>query len=91
MRWIKKFIVLGSKEDDFVPCYSAKIEETGVEGIDVIGRNIAERVGETERIEVWFDSDAKILDKLIGRKAHIEFLESKEFCEAFFSVYSRIF
>ena len=84
-------MVLGCKEDQFVPGYSAKILQTGTPSIDALYDNIVERVQNILRIEVWFDSMPKMIDKLIGRKAHIEFLESKEFSESFFSVFARIF
>lgn len=38
--------------------------------------NIKKRIKKLERVEVWFDVDEEVgtLDKILGRKAHIEFL-----------------
>lgn len=42
-----------------------------------------------ERVDVWFDVDhiAGVMDKAIGRKSHIEFLENGMFLDCFFSQY----
>lgn len=45
-----------------------------------MAHNIMSRVKSYDRIEVWFDVQTKSsLDKMIGRKSHIEFIENYPF------------
>ena len=49
--------------------------ETKNPEINKMAANIISRIQNYERIEVWFDVDKKAsLDKVIGRKSHIEFI-----------------
>lgn len=52
--------------------------------------NIKKRVKKLERVEVWFEQDEKTgtIDKILGRKAHIEFLENKVFLNCLFRLYA---
>jgi hypothetical protein len=40
-------------------------------------------------MELWFDVDHNIntFDKILGRRAHIEFLENRFFLDTFFRMY----
>lgn len=52
--------------------------------------NIISRIQNYERIEVWFDLDKKTsLDKMIGRKSHIEFIENYSFLEMLCKIYEK--
>lgn len=50
---------------------------------------IMKNIKRLERVDVWFDVDhiAGVMDKAIGRKSHIEFLENGMFLDCFFSQY----
>jgi len=41
-------------------------------------------------VDVWFDASHMpgTLDKMIGRRSHIEFLENRLFLDVFFAVYA---
>ena len=54
-----------------------------------MAENIRKRVKKLERMEVWFDveHDIKTIDKMLGRRAHIEFLENRIFLDLFFKLY----
>ncbi len=50
--------------------------------------NIISRIRNFERIEVWFDVEKKAsIDQVIGRKAHIEFIENYAFLEMLCKIY----
>lgn len=58
-----------------------------------MARKILGRVKKIERVEVWFDvdHDIKTFDKMLGRRAHIEFLENRIFLDLFFRFYAKQF
>lgn len=75
--WFKKFIAVSSRQDNFVPYLSSRIEEGDLKDITrQICINLKERIRRLERVEVWFDVQHNVgtLDKITGRRAHIEFL-----------------
>lgn len=77
LSWFKKFVAVSSREDNFVPYESSRIEEGNLKDITrQICLNLKERIKRLERVEVWFDVDHNVgtLDKITGRRAHIEFL-----------------
>lgn len=75
--WFTKIIVASSKEDNFVPNHSARIEPHEKDPFSQEAyRNMMRFVREVVRVDVWFDSEPGAIDKMLGRKAHIEFLES---------------
>jgi pimeloyl-ACP methyl ester carboxylesterase len=89
--WFKKFVAVSSREDDFVPYQSSRIEEGNLRDITrQICLNLKLRIRRLERVEVWFDVDHNVgtLDKITGRRAHIEFLENRVFLDCFFSIYA---
>lgn len=49
-----------------------------------------QRIRRLERVEVWFDVEHNVgtLDKITGRRPHIEFLENRLFLDLFFSIYA---
>lgn len=89
--WFSKIIVTSSKEDNFVPNYSARIEPHGDEPFALEAyQNISRIAKEIVRLDVWFDSQGSTLDKMLGRKSHIEFLESEGFSEIFFRLFGNL-
>jgi hypothetical protein len=89
--WFKKFVAVSSREDNFVPYESSRIEEGNLRDITrQICLNMKLRIKRLERVEVWFDVEHNVgtLDKITGRRAHIEFLENRVFLDCFFSVYA---
>ncbi len=64
--------------------------ETKNPEINKMAANIISRIQNYERIEVWFDMDKKAsLDKVIGRKSHIEFIENYSFLEMLCKIYEK--
>ena len=55
--------------------------------------NMLKRFKKTERVEMWFDVEHNIgtFDKILGRRAHIEFLENRIFLDMFFRLYGAQF
>lgn len=51
--------------------------------------NFKKKIRRLERVDVWFDVGhcTGTLDKMIGRKSHIEFLENRLFLDCFFTAY----
>jgi hypothetical protein len=89
--WFTKVVVTSSKEDNFVPNYSARIEPHNSEPFAMEAYNNIVRIAkEIVRIDVWFDSQGSTFDKMIGRKSHIEFLESEGFSELFFKLFGNL-
>ncbi len=82
-------MLVSSSEDEFVPHYSARvIAETKNPEINRMAGNIISRIKNFERIEVWFDMEKKTsIDQVIGRKAHIEFIENYAFLEMLCKIY----
>ncbi len=87
--WFNKVVIVSSSEDEFVPHYSARIiGDTKNKEINSMAYNIMSRIRSYDRIEVWFDVDKKSsIDKMIGRKSHIEFIENYSFLEMLCKIY----
>ena len=88
----KRVVVVCSRNDEFVPFYSTSLDRSACVGeladlCDRLKRNIRR----LERVEVVFDiKQAGTLDKLTGRRGHIEFLDNDFFLEHFFRHYSSV-
>lgn len=87
--WFTKVVIISSSEDEFVPHYSARIiGSTKNPEINDMAFNIMSRIRSYDRIEVWFDVDKKSsIDKMIGRRSHIEFIENYAFLEMLCKIY----
>lgn len=87
--YFRKVVLVCSKDDGFVPFYSTVLEESFCDReIRVLCENIKSNIRRMERVEVVFDvAHAGTLDKLTGRKGHIEFLDNDYFLEMFFKLY----
>lgn len=85
---------MSSKEDSFVPHYSSRVDPNIEDSwLREMAENILKRAKKVERMEVWFDVEHNIgtFDKILGRRAHIEFLENRIFLDMFFRLYSSQF
>lgn len=74
LSWFKKVIIVGCKQDEFVPyCSSTISESTKDEETIELSKNIKDNAQKIEKVEVWFDiqDDTGTLDKLTGRRCHI--------------------
>lgn len=86
----QKVVVVSSKDDGFVPLYSTFLErELCQSEIASLCDNLRGRIRKLERVEVHFNTDhAGTIDKITGRKGHIEFLDNHYFLEQFFRLYA---
>ena len=52
--------------------------------------NLKQKIRRLERVDVWFDANhlPGTLDKMIGRRSNIEFLENRIFLDVLFAVYA---
>jgi hypothetical protein len=78
--WFRRVLLVGSSQDQYAPLFSATVDP-GIDDDHVV--NIARRLlaplsrTKLVRVDVKFDmSEVPNLDNVIGRAAHIKFLES---------------
>ena len=86
----KKVVLVCSKNDGFVPYYSTVLDERNCDKQELreLCRNMTSQIRQIERVELVFDvGNSGTLDKLTGRKGHIEFLDNDYFLDIFFRIY----
>ena len=88
-----KVVLVSSKNDGFVPLYSTFLEKDLCQNEVVsLCNNLRSQIRRLERVEVQFNTDhAGTLDKLTGRRGHIEFLDNHYFLDMFFRLYGPFF
>lgn len=87
----RKVVLVCSKNDGFVPYYSTVLDERKCEKKEIreLCKNITSKFSHIERVEMVFDiENSGTLDKLTGRKGHIEFLDNDYFLQIFFRIYA---
>ena len=93
IKWFKRFVAVSSKEDSFVPYQSSRLEENSLGTMTKsICQNFKKKIKRLERVDVWFDANhcTGPIDKIIGRKSHIQFLENRMFLDCFFAAYANL-
>ena len=98
LRWFEHVFLFGSQQDRYVPFHSTRVElcKEAVQDVSVRGRVYERMVGNAlrgmegvsvKRFDVNFVSRRKSLDTLIGRAAHIYFLDNIGYMMLLVSVY----
>ena len=98
LRWFEHVFLFGSQQDRYVPFHSTRMElcREAVSDVGVRGRVYERMVGavlrgmegvSVKRFDVNFVSRRKSLDTLIGRAAHIYFLDNIGYMQLLVSVY----
>ena len=98
LRWFEHVFLFGSQQDRYVPFHSTRVElcKEAVGDVSVRGRVYERMVGNVlrgmegvsvKRFDVSFVSRRKSLDTLIGRAAHIYFLDNIGYMQLLVSVY----
>jgi hypothetical protein len=67
-------VAVSSKEDNFVPYESSRLEEDSLGDMTKsICLNLKKKIRRLERVDVWFDVNhlPGTFDKITGRKSHI--------------------
>jgi pimeloyl-ACP methyl ester carboxylesterase len=101
LEWFKHVVLFSSAQDSYVPFDSARIEispstarDPGMGGLylqmagNIISRLKAEQL---HRLDVNFKINEKNIDTVIGRKAHIMFLESEALMRMLVHCYPQFF
>ena len=90
--WFRRVLLVGSSQDQYAPLFSATVDP-GIDDDHVV--NIARRLlaplsrTKLVRVDVKFDmSEVPNLDNVIGRAAHIKFLESSVLIQLLFLINS---
>lgn len=98
LRWFEHVFLFGSQQDRYVPFHSTRVElcKEAIADVSVRGR-VYERMVvnvlrgmdgvSVKRFDVGFVSRRKSLDTLIGRAAHIYFLDNIGYMQLLVSVY----
>ena len=98
LRWFEHVFLFGSQQDRYVPFHSTRVElcREAVQDVTARGRVYERMVGSVmrgmegvsvKRFDVNFVSRRKTLDTLIGRAAHIYFLDNIGYMQLLMSVY----
>ena len=101
LRWFQHVVLCSSYQDQYVPHDSARVEvsETGandpIKGrfyIQMAARILSQiAIERLHRLDVNFYLKGKSLDTLIGRTAHIQFLENEQFLHMLVHMYPEFF
>ena len=101
LRWFQHVVFCSSYQDQYVPHDSSRVEVTGSSPLEEGKRRVYVRMAANIlsqisldrlfRIDVNFKLKGKGLDSLIGRTAHIQFLENEQFVEMIVRLYPHFF
>ena len=101
VRWFKHVVLFSSTQDNYAPFDSARIEVSSRATSDAVrgcyyiemASKLLSQIGieKLKRIDVNFKFHGKSVDSMIGRKAHIEFLENTALMKTVVFSYPELF
>jgi hypothetical protein len=101
VRWFKHVVLFSSTQDQYAPFDSARIEVStratsdamrGCYYIEMASKMLSQiGIEKLKRIDVNFKFQGKSVDSMIGRKAHIEFLENQALMKTVVFSYPELF
>jgi hypothetical protein len=96
--WFSHVVLIGSSQDSYVPVESALVQVPAPASNKPNGlvytsmaQELLSSVKHLTRLDVIFSAPKKFLDKMIGRAAHIECLESDELIRLLSHYYAHLF
>ena len=99
LSWFRYVVLCSSYQDQYVPHASARIElspltpaESSPIYLDMAGKILGQiPIKRLYRLDVNFKLNGRGLDMLIGRTAHIQFLENEQFLDMLVKLYPEFF